>query len=154
MELRQSEAAVRQDGDWDAQDVAEYNGVKQIGILVGISPVLAGVSMLLSSVLPTSSPIFRIAAFMVTLVPLVAIGTWAAGRVSRHWQVEVKPLAAPSSLAAGRFRSAAQANYRRLLVAGNWNAYRTVRSTKATSVLARRDRPHGPARPPAPRPVS
>jgi hypothetical protein len=154
MELRQGEAAVRQDGDWDAQDVAEYNGVKQIGILVGISPVLAGLSMLLSSVFPTSSPIFRTVAFMVALVPLVAIGTWAAGMASRHWQVEVKPLAAPSSLAAGRFQSDEPTNYRRLLVAGNWNAYRAARSTKATSVLARRARPHGPARPPAPRPVS
>lgn len=155
MEPRQSEVAVRQDGDWNAEDVKEYNGIKQIGIMMGFSPMMALVSSLLLLVVPASFPILRGAAFMVALTSLMCLGIWAAGIISRLWQVEVKPLAAPSPLAAGEALSKERANRpRRVPAAVSGSARRVFGSARPMSVLPLGVRSSGPAPPPAPRSVA
>ena len=154
MELRRHQLTVCREIGWDAEDVAEYNGVKQVGMLMSISPIIAVLCLILSLILPAS---YRVAAFVVGFAPLMGIGAWAAGYLSRLWHVAVTPPQCASLVAARRSPREPWTNHERRRVAvavsrrSSVRAFGSARSVPALPVRVR-FRTH-PSRP-APRPIA
>jgi hypothetical protein len=90
VELRLVQLARRHRSEWDVQDIAEYNGLKQIAIMMAVAPVVAVLSatMLFVTRSPLGAP-----TFIVSFVPLMLMAFWCAGLVSRYGQVSERTLA-------------------------------------------------------------
>jgi hypothetical protein len=137
--------------DWNTQDVAEYNDVKAVGILLAISPVITLLSAL-PLVWITGS--YRVVTFVVGLAGLMGAGTGLAWYISRLWSIQLAPAPLAAPLIARRSRSKTRSNLQRQRLAlriSSRHAFRAFASARSMSVLPMRLRSRAPALPLAPR---